>query len=84
MKSAKNMFEDLGFEKFNFPGHEEIDEYDKSITYIYHHPMGWDERITFYIKRKYIEFESSRNEEITQIHNDLLKAINKQVEELNW
>ena len=72
MKTAKEMFEELGYEKF---------ENDFRITYERYTPeceMAEFEKVT-----KEITFADD-NCEVVIISRKVLQAINKQVEELGW
>ena len=75
--SAKDMFEDLGFELTG------KDEY--FITYSKRALVDYD--IVFCVFEKCVEVVPSIKElphTFSRIELSLLKAINKQVEELNW
>ena len=68
MKSAKEMFEELGYKLYN--------------QNIYLEYVKEEEHITFYINEK--TFCKYKGYEIGEITLKELQAINKQVEELHW
>ena len=79
-KTAKEMFEELGFELYKTP-------YEKCICYITN-DIYFNCRIEFWADDKIIynsliygDYEMKGS---CPIRTDLLRAINKQVEELGW
>lgn len=66
MKSAKEMFEDLGY-----------DLVETTPYMVYYYNEENDIYIWFYNNKKTIEI-------VNEFTLDMLKAINQQIEELNW
>ena len=73
MKTAKEMFEELGYEKF---------ENDSRITYEKYNREC--KMIEFDKERMEITFADDNYCEVVMIDRKELQAINKQVEELGW
>ena len=72
MKSAKDMFEELGYKR-----RADID------VIVYFQKFGLHYfKIMFDLSEKIVDIDT--NFERTEIEDDLLKAINKQCEELGW
>lgn len=69
--SAQEMFEKLGYKK---------DEYSKCI--FYYNPNEINDEIVFYLENR--TFDRDYYGHANAITIPLLKAINKQVEELGW
>nr|DAZ26662.1 MAG TPA: hypothetical protein [Caudoviricetes sp.] len=79
-KSAKEMFEELGFKRVETPYKECICYEDKHIYHI--------RQIIFWIDNKImcnnLYYDYFQMQGSLRINKNLLKAINKQVEELGW
>lgn len=76
MKSAKEMFDELGFK---WKETEDVIEYTRSL--FKHFTFFQKEKITFY-KDSYFRFFYLDG--IYEVNECLLQAINQQIEELNW
>ena len=76
MKSAKEMFEELGFK---WKETEDVIEYSRSL--FKHFTFLQKEKITFY-KDDYFRYFYLNG--VYDIHKDLLQAINQQINELGW
>ena len=76
MKSAKEMFEELGFKGKET---EDVIEYSRSL--FKHFTFLQKEKITFY-KDDYFRYFYLNG--VYDIHKDLLQAINQQINELGW
>ena len=74
MKTAKEMFEELGYELF-----EEKDS--RYITYVYHYRyiIRFD-----LIMQNFYAYEDNMDMSYIGVDMKTLQAINKQVKELNW
>lgn len=75
--SAKEMFEALGYEYQECYFEEELDE----ITYI--KSGRWTPQIMFSLNHKVVKVYRKENK-ASSFDMKLLKAINKQIEELGW
>lgn len=74
---AKEMFEELGYE-------QSINKkYTLEYRY-YTYTDTWRVRFKKNNKKLYINGEITDYKELTNINNDIFKAINKQIEELGW
>ena len=73
MKSAKEIFEDLGYEYFNN---------GLRITY-QNYAISECKLIEFNLKEKKM-WLADDSEEVVELSYKEIKAINKQIEELNW
>lgn len=71
MKSAKEMFEELGYEY--------VESYDKNLIDYYKKYNNLNFEILFNKEEKTFYFTY-----VTKVDYKLLQAINKQVEELGW
>ena len=80
MKTAKEIFEELGYE-YNYI---QIENCEDTITY---HKDNLHIQFNLISKLVVLKNDTSHmfyNSATFMINNNLLKAINKQVEELNW
>ena len=77
MKSAKEMFEELGYEW------KETKEYVEYTKYYFKHWIFYSKSMIRIYKSPINSFDIFDEFGIS-IHQDLLQAINKQVEELGW
>lgn len=74
--SAKEMFEELGYKQEKF----DLEMFDKKkIPYLRYSDNCCYKTVSFQLKDKF--FSTSC---ITEDYEKVLKAINKQIEELNW
>ena len=80
MKSAKEMFEELGYiqENWCFDNENKIDE----IVYL--RAKRFSSNVTFLLDNKCFKIHRKNESKAGWCDIKLLKAINKQIEELGW
>lgn len=84
--TAKEMFEELGYELYECEADEEYITYVKRWVNVW-----WDKVVSFDLKRKYYNVRTADKKTykvlesiVSEIDMHLHKAIQKQIEELGW